>query len=89
MNPDTLIGALLGTGGTGILSLLITSFLSRRKNQLENEDTVISRLEKENTRLFTLAEERAVTASKLQDEVYRLRGLLGRHGIEIPEDTKP
>lgn len=89
MNPDTLIGALMGTGGASVLALLITRFFSRKKDQLENEDTIIGRLEKENARLFSLAEERAARASTLQDEVYRLRGLLGRHRIEIPEDTRP
>lgn len=90
MNIDvnTIVGIIVGSGGTGVAGLLITRLFTRRKDNLDNDNTVITALEKENARLNARNETLEQRAVLHQDRAYRYRGLLAENRIQLPEDLQ-
>jgi hypothetical protein len=92
MNPDIIFAALFGAGGTGALAGAWNIIQSFRKGKLENEETLIRRLDEDNKRQARLADEALSEASryrrqrnKAQDQAARFRRKLISLGADDNE----
>lgn len=69
MNFDSLLSVLLGAGGAGGIGGLITVITAARKGRLQNEETLIARLNADSR----TQNERADAAEKALSDMTRLR----------------
>ena len=86
---QTLIIALLGTGGAAFIWTVVKSIIAFRNSAEGREDKAVARLEKfEETCREQLREERA-WGSHWQRRAATLEYLLRQNGIAVPEDPGP
>lgn len=99
MNLSLVLGVIFGGGFATLIATVAKIFDSRRKGKIENEDSVITRLEAENTRAKLRADAAETRADEAEEETsrYRKRAMksedlaavyrrtLLQHGIPLPK----
>lgn len=73
MNLQLILGAIFGGGFATLIATIAKIFDSRRKGRIENEDSVITRLETENVRAKLRADEAETRADNAEAETARHR----------------
>lgn len=91
MNLDVIVGAIFGGGAATIIATIARIFDSRRKGRIESEDSVITRLEAENRKARSRADEAEMESDdyrkkwiQAEDREARLRRALMAHDLPLP-----
>jgi hypothetical protein len=68
MSPDLILGTVFGTGGSGVLGLILAALTTRRKSRLDANETLHGRYDAENKRANQRAEEAEEDAARYRKE---------------------